>query len=833
MFSVTRISFVGPVLLVFPLAVTAADVPPAAKTTVDFQRHIKPLLQRHCAKCHSGETRKGGFSINTRRTILDGSESNTVVVVGNSAKSELIERVAETDPDLRMPPKGEQPLSAKQVGLLRAWIDQGLKWQEGFAFGRLHRQARLEPRKVALPQVPGVEHPVDRLLQPYWKRHGFKAERLVSDRLFARRVWLDLVGLLPPVEELDRFLRDRRPDRRARLVERLLADRKAYAAHWMTWWNDLLRNNYRGTGYIDGGRKQITGWLYASLYDNKPYDRFVGELITGENGAAGFIRGIKWRGTVNDSQRREMQAAQNVAQVFLGTNLKCASCHDSFVNQWKLKQAYAFASVFAEKPLELHRCNKPTGKLSKVAFLYPQLGTIDPSADLSSRLKQLRRIITSPKDGRLSRTIVNRLWARFFGAGIVEPPDDMDQQPWDQDLLDWLAADLAEHGYDLKRTMRLICTSRAYRLPSVVVSRPDARNSRAVGFRGPLVKRLSAEQFADAVSQLTGRWPQPTRGMLRRDGRGQGGQLAAIAPALPSKKSDAPRVRVSAQWIWNDRKARQAAPAGERLFLRKTLRLKTVPRHVSAAVVCDDSFTLYVNGKRAGSGNDWHRPAAIELTRYLKKGENVIAADVRNAGNAPNPAGFFCQIAGFDAAKKPVWLVGSDRSWLVGEKPAKGWNRRQFNTRGWKHAAELAGATGGPWNIAARLRFSAGAGVPDVRVRAVFTDTDALLTALGRPNREQVVTRRDSVATTLQFLELTNGDTLDAQLKAGAAKWLSRHKNDPGKLIDQLYRTAFGRPPVEAERRVAREILGGKPTAENVQDLLWIVTMLPEFQLVR
>lgn len=151
-------------LLCSPVAAADGKLPPAAKTRIDFDKHIRPLLKTHCAKCHAGETRKGGFSINTRKTILDGSESETVVVVGNSAKSLLIGRVAETDPDLRMPPKGEKPLTKTEIGLLRAWIDQGLKWKDGFSFGTLHRQAELSPRKVTLPKVPGVTHPIDRLL---------------------------------------------------------------------------------------------------------------------------------------------------------------------------------------------------------------------------------------------------------------------------------------------------------------------------------------------------------------------------------------------------------------------------------------------------------------------------------------------------------------------------------------------------------------------------------------------------------------------------------------------------------------------------------------------
>src|SRR6185436_19159586 len=143
------------------------------------------------------------------------------------------------------------------------------------------------------------------------------------------------------------------------------------------------------------------------------------------------------------------------------------------------------AAIFADGPLEMHRCDKPTGEMAKVAFIYPQLGSIDAAAPKAERMKQLADLMTSPRNGRLARVIVNRLWAQLMGEGLVEPLDDMDQTAWNQDLLDWLATDLAEHNYDLKHTLELICTSSAYSQPSVGAPRPG--ESEFV-FRGPLVK---------------------------------------------------------------------------------------------------------------------------------------------------------------------------------------------------------------------------------------------------------------------------------------------------------------------------------------------------------
>jgi len=137
-----------------------------------------------------------------------------------------------------------------------------------------------------------------------------------------------------------------------------------------------LRNDYKGTGYIDGGRKQITGWLYRSLVENKPYDVFVRELVAPQTESAGFARGIVWRGQVNASQKPELQFAQNVGQVFLGINLKCASCHDSFVDNWKLTDSYGLAAITSESPLPMFRCDVPTGKTAAPYLLFPDLGKL-------------------------------------------------------------------------------------------------------------------------------------------------------------------------------------------------------------------------------------------------------------------------------------------------------------------------------------------------------------------------------------------------------------------------------------------------------------------------
>jgi hypothetical protein len=623
------------------LLLAAAVGPAADPPKVDFAHDVLPVLKAKCAKCHTNGTYKGGMSLDTRADLLKAKAA----VPGKSGESELIRRVTSTDPEVRMPPKGDS-LTAKEVVALKAWVDGGLAWEPGFSFKPPAYVAPLRPRRPTLP--PGDGHPIDRILGAYYAANKVVPPAPLDDAAFARRVYLDLIGLLPAPSELEAFLADPDPEKRTNLVRTLLADTRAYTDHWLTFWNDLLRNDYAGTGYIDGGRKAITPWLVRSVAENKPYDKFVRELISPTPESEGFARGIKWRGQVNASQVPELQFAQNVGQVFFGANLKCASCHDSFIDHWKLADAYGLAAVIADKSLMTHRCDKPTGQTAGPRFLFHELGSIDPAAPKAKRLEQLAALVTHPDNGRFARTMANRVWHRLMGRGIVHPVDVMGNKPWSEDLLDYLGVYLVDSGYDLKKLMEHIVTSRAYQSRAVSLAEEPAGDDYV--FRGPEVKRLTAEQFVDSVWQLTG-----------------------TGPAKPAPKMD---------------------------------------------------------------------------------------------------------------AKLPDFATTTPKE-------------RRF-------------------------------------LRASLVPADLLMRSLGRPNREQVVTTRPDHLSTLQALDLSNGAILTDTLTRGAANILKANPGaGPDDLIVKVFVQALCRKPTAEELSAARELIGAKPTADGVADLLWAVVMLPEFQLVR
>ncbi len=780
---------------------------------VDFSHQIAPLIRKHCGECHTGDKLKGGFSMNDRDALLHGGESGPVVNLKQPEKSLLLEVVSTAEEDLRMPPKGER-LNEAEVEILRQWLAEGLPWEPGFAFQKPAYEPPLKPRVVTLPPVvDGREHPVDRLMDAYLAKNKLPRPARVDDSAFLRRAYLDLIGLLPEAKEVTAFLEDKAPDKRERLVRALLAREVDYTEHWLSFWNDLLRNDYGGTGFITGGRRQISQWLYESVLGNKPFDQFARELIAPPTDASrGFIDGIKWRGEVSAGQTVEIQFAQSLGQSFLGINLKCASCHDSFIDRWKLDEAYGLAAIYAEQPLEVHRCDKPVGRTAAAAWLFPELGHVNAEAPRNERLSQLAALMTHPENGRFSRTIVNRLWHRLMGRGIVHPLDAMQSEPWSADLLDWLADDFQRGGYDIKRTLELIATSQFYQTRGTAAAGEDAQV-----FKSPQARRLTAEQFVDAVWQLTGTAPSQMD-----------------APVFRGKPDPAAvrAVKLTGEWIWGDSAAgSKVPPAGETILLRANWKLAAPPASGSAILTCDNAFVLYVNGRKVLEGDNWTQIAALPLHDKLKQGNNQIVVAATNAGKEPNVAGFYFQAHaklddGTDAvlASGPGWQFSPSQ--LAGKEGRLGALPQNF-----KPATVLKAHPS--WTKILRQRGPAllaqnGANAGRM-VRAALVKSNFLMRSLGRPNRDQIVSTRPEELTTLEALDLSNGQELTAALEAGAKRLLERDWSTSDDLIAEIYLSTLARPPTPAELASARELLGETLQPAPVADLLWAVLMQPEF----
>jgi hypothetical protein len=805
-----------PVLPIFILTVclgkslSAADGDP-----VDFAHQIVPVLKQHCVECHGGDKSKGGFSLNTRRLFLEDESA----IPGNAAESYFLELIEDPDPEYRMPQDDNPAVPEDEVALLKRWVDQGMVWEPGFTFGEPTYEPPLRPRTPPLPHaVDGRVHPVDRIIDAYLAEGNHPRPDPIEDAVFLRRVSLDLVGLLPTSEQTQTFLADRSVDKRDRLVDDLLQRDIDYTEHWLTFWNDLLRNDYDGTGFITGGRTQISNWLYDALKENKPFDLMVRELIAPpDEASAGFINGIQWRGEVSAGQSLPIQFSQNISQSFLGINMKCASCHDSFVDRWSLAEAYGLAAIYSEAPMELYRCDKPTGVMARAAWLFPEIGQVDPGAGKEKRLEQLADLFVHPENGRVPRTLVNRLWGQLMGRGIVHPLDAMGTEPWNADLLDWLAADFQEHGFDLKRTLQLITTSQAYQ--SRVVTDVSEGDGDAYVYRGPVPKRLSAEQFVDAMWQISGRASASMDAPIVR---------RTIPDGLEEE------LAVSTSWIWGPSVDNGLPPHGEAILVRREIKPAKPVLFAGIVAAADNAFELFLNGEPIFSGTGWKDLKVGAITSRLREAGNEILISAENRGSQPNAAGIFCAIR-LEYEDGTHEVITTDEQWLASQTMPEGespedwdlesiaWvNARMVSDNNWEKATNAN--TG---NALAKVYVGR-----EHPVRASLVKTDSLMRALGRPNRDQVVTSRPNELTTLEAVNLSTSSQLIDHLRTGAKRFLQNSESDTAVLADEIYLALLTRYPNKSEKRLLLRILGRQPDVDTVTDLLWALVVTPDFFII-
>jgi len=347
---------------------------------------------------------------------------------------------------------------------------------------------------------------------------------LADDATFARRAYLDTLGLLPTADEARRFAADARPDKRSRLIDALL-EREEFAAHWALKWSDLLRNEEKALDRK--GVENFHHWIQSSLAEGKPLDRFVAELIaargsTYENPPANFYRG----------HRDPITRAEAAAQVFLGVRLQCAKCHNHPFDRWTQDDYYGWAAFFARVEYKVLENNSSDG-LDKHEFNGEQIVWIARSGEMRNartgqpasprllgaptptfasdddRLLPLSEWIASPENPFFAPAMANRIWFHLLGRGIVDPIDDFraTNPPSNPELLDALSEDLVGHGFDLRHLVRTIMNSRTYQRSAVPT---DSNRRDEANFARAAISRLPAEVMLDALAQVTGIEPRFT-----------------------------------------------------------------------------------------------------------------------------------------------------------------------------------------------------------------------------------------------------------------------------------------------------------------------------------
>jgi hypothetical protein len=292
-------------------------------------------------------------------------------------------------------------------------------------------------------------------------------------------------------------------------------------------------------------------------------------------------------------------------------------------------------------------------------------------------------------------------------------------------------------------------------------------------------------------------------------------------------------MNLSAKWIWGHADAGNAK-AGETFTATKKFTLKSAPVRAGAVCSADNEFKVFINGTSAGGGDNWENPEAIALDHLLKAGPNTIMIVAKNGGTAPNPAGVIFE-ARIKLSDGSTMSIGTDATWETLLVPPDAKGKLKGEPKYGPTAVEVANSA--LWNakigkqLAMQLAQAATSAQP--MVRASLLKNDFLMRALGRPHREQIVSVRPAELSTLEAIDLNNGQLLATRLEQGASRILARQWSNSDALATWLYQSALARVPTTAELTLAREVLGDKPTSQGTQDLLWAVLMLPEFQLVR
>lgn len=356
-----------------------------------------------------------------------------------------------------------------------------------------------------------VRNPVDEHAYRRFQKLGILPSAACSDWEFLRRASLDAMGRLPSAEETRTFLADENSDKRDRWIDHALAS-PAYADYWATKWGDLIRPNPARVGvksvYL------IDLWLRECFRQNKPYDRMVRELLTAQGSTHRYAPAVVFR-----DHREPADAGAFVSQIFLGVRLECAKCHHHPNEKWSQADYYQMGAFFAEVKRKGQGISAPISGNPEYIFhapggqlKHPVTGEVmppkPPDGTAPTMVKgrdprnSLADWMARSDNPFFARAVVNRIWGEYMGRGLVHPVDDFraSNPPVNEQLLQWLAEDFVQHGFDLKHTMRTIMQSRVYQ-QSTLPNETNVGDTR--NFSRSYRRRLPAEVLLDAVCDFT------------------------------------------------------------------------------------------------------------------------------------------------------------------------------------------------------------------------------------------------------------------------------------------------------------------------------------------
>lgn len=544
---------------------------------VSYSFDVRPILSDKCFVCHGPDAnqRQAGLRLDIAEEAYKALAENPgahAIVPGDLERSQVYVRITSEDSTMKMPPAGSNlSLTSREVAVIKRWIEQGAEYEPHWAF--------VAPKNQTIPKVGEEEWPtneIDYFVLRKMEDRGMKPNPEADRERLLKRVCLDIIGLPPSLEMMDRFLADASPDAYEKVVDELLAN-PAYGEKMAVHWMDVARFADSHGFQDDSYRSQWPwrDWVIHAFNKNMPYDQFVtwqlaGDLLPNATKeqilATGFNRNhkITEEGGVIDEEYRAMYVADRtdlLGKGLLGVTIECAQCHDHKYDPFSQREYYQLFAFFnnvkevgiesvvggpetyAKKPLMeitdedlkgiLSFVNKrdtnqlivsvmgeldtirPTNILLRGAYDAPGEKVEPATPESIMRFKEdyprnrlgLARWMFDKENPLTARVFVNRVWQEIFGRGIVKTSGDFGMQgelPSHPELLDWLAIDFRENGWDIKRLVKQIVMSSTYRQSSVA-SEKKLRNDPENVFlaRGPR-RRVHAEFVRDIVIASSG-----------------------------------------------------------------------------------------------------------------------------------------------------------------------------------------------------------------------------------------------------------------------------------------------------------------------------------------